>query len=68
LHILREQKIWTSKESTFMSWDNETKIAAGLIGCGAIGTVIAEAIDAGKAGDIELLAVYDLVEEHAENS
>jgi aspartate dehydrogenase len=49
-----------------MSWDNETKIAAGLIGCGAIGTVIAEAIDDGKAGDIELAAVYDLVEEHAE--
>jgi len=49
-----------------LSWDNETKIAAGLIGCGAIGTVIAEAIDAGKAGDIELAAVYDLVEEHAE--
>jgi len=48
------------------SWDYETKIAAGLIGCGAIGTVIAEAIDGGKAGDIELVAVYDLVKEHAE--
>jgi len=48
------------------SWDHETKIAAGLIGCGAIGTVIAEAVDGGKAGDIELVAVYDLVKEHAE--
>jgi aspartate dehydrogenase len=28
--------------------------------------VIAEAIDSGKAGEIELLAVYDLVKEHAE--
>jgi aspartate dehydrogenase len=28
--------------------------------------VIAEAVDNGKAGDIELLAVYDLVKEHAE--
>ncbi|MEM2129953.1 MAG: aspartate dehydrogenase [Candidatus Bathyarchaeia archaeon] len=49
-----------------ISWDRETRIAAGLIGCGSIGTVIAEAIDNGKAGDIELLAVYDLIREHAE--
>jgi aspartate dehydrogenase len=37
-----------------------------LIGCGSIGTVIAEAIDSGKAGDIELVAVYDLVRERSE--
>jgi aspartate dehydrogenase len=38
-----------------------------LIGCGSIGTVIAEAIDAGKAGDIKLDIVYDLIHERAEN-
>jgi aspartate dehydrogenase len=64
--ILREQKISVPEECAFTSWDDETKIAAGLIGCGAIGTVIAEAIDAGKAGDIELVAIYDLVKEQAE--
>lgn len=37
-----------------------------MIGCGSIGTVIAEAIDSGKAGDIELVAVYDLVRERSE--
>jgi len=36
-----------------------------LIGCGSIGTVIAEAIDEGKAGDIELVAVYDLIRERS---
>jgi len=37
-----------------------------LIGCGSIGTVIAEAIGDGRAGDIELVAVYDLIRERAE--
>jgi len=36
-----------------------------LIGCGSIGTVIAEAIDERKAGDIELVAVYDLIRERS---
>ncbi len=43
-----------------------TKLGAGLIGCGVIGTVIAQAIDDGRAGDIELRAIYDLVTERAE--
>lgn len=38
----------------------------GLIGCGSIGAVIAKAIDEGKAGDVELIAVYDVVREHSE--
>jgi len=48
------------------SWDCGTKIGAGLIGCGSIGTVIAEAVVDGRAGDIELVAVYDLIRERAE--
>ncbi len=44
----------------------KTGIGAGLIGCGAIGTVIAEAIDKGRTGDLELVALYDLVPERAE--
>ncbi|OYT43487.1 aspartate dehydrogenase [Candidatus Bathyarchaeota archaeon] len=41
-------------------------MGVGLIGCGSIGTVIAKAIDGGKAGELELVAVYDIVREHAE--
>ncbi|MBS7624120.1 aspartate dehydrogenase [Candidatus Bathyarchaeota archaeon] len=41
-------------------------MGAGLIGCGAIGTVIAEAIDRGKAGDINLIIVYDLIRDRSE--
>jgi aspartate dehydrogenase len=37
-----------------------------LIGCGSIGTVIAEAVDTEKAGDIKLAVVYDLIHERAE--
>jgi len=37
-----------------------------LIGCGSIGTVIAKAIDEGKAGELTLKVVYDIVREHAE--
>jgi aspartate dehydrogenase len=48
------------------SWDWNTKIGAGLIGCGSIGKVIAEAIDQGTAGEIELVAVYDRVRERSE--
>ncbi|MEM2313323.1 MAG: aspartate dehydrogenase [Candidatus Bathyarchaeia archaeon] len=40
-------------------------IGAGLIGCGAIGTVIAEAIDNGKAGNINLVIIYDLIRERS---
>jgi len=34
-------------------------LSVGLIGCGAIGTVLAGAIDQGQAGDTRLLMVYD---------
>jgi len=36
-------------------------LGVGLVGCGAIGTVLAHAIDEGKAGDTRLVYVYDLV-------
>ncbi|MEM2111106.1 MAG: aspartate dehydrogenase [Candidatus Bathyarchaeia archaeon] len=36
------------------------------MGCGVIGNVIADAIDSGKAGDLELIAVYDIILERAE--
>ncbi len=48
------------------SWDRNTKLGAGLIGCGSIGKVIAEAIDQGTAGEMELVAVYDRIREHSE--
>jgi len=38
----------------------------GLVGCGAIGTVIAKAIDKGAAGGFKLEGVYDIVREKAE--
>jgi len=31
-----------------------------IIGCGTIGTILAKAIDAGRAGDVELTVIYDL--------
>jgi len=34
-------------------------LGVGLIGCGAIGTVLARAIDKGQAGDTHLVMVYD---------
>jgi len=43
------------------------KLGVGLIGCGAIGTVIAETIDKGLAGDVQLIMVYDIVREQSEN-
>jgi len=36
-------------------------LGVGLVGCGAIGTVLAHAIDEGKAGDARLVYIYDLV-------
>jgi aspartate dehydrogenase len=38
----------------------------GLIGCGAIGTVLAEAVDSGRAGETRLTAVFDVVPESVE--
>jgi aspartate dehydrogenase len=35
-------------------------LGVGLVGCGAIGTVLAHAIDDGKAGDARLFSLYDL--------
>ena len=40
-------------------------IHAGMIGCGAIGTTLAGAIQDGKAGDIHLDVVYDVLPESA---
>lgn len=37
----------------------------GLVGCGAIGTVLAQAIDEGQAGDTCLVMVYDRIAEKA---
>lgn len=47
-------------------WDEHTYLGVGLIGCGAIGTIIAKAIDKGRVGEVELLTVYDIIREHAE--
>lgn len=41
-------------------------LGVALIGCGAIGTVIARAIDRGEAGDTKLVIVYDRVRAQAE--
>jgi len=43
-----------------------TRIGVGLVECGSIGTVIARAIDEGRAEGLELIIVYDIVREHAE--
>jgi len=48
------------------SWDETTQLPIGLIGCGSIGTIIAEAIDRGTIADVELVAVFDIVREKAE--
>jgi len=42
-------------------------LGVGLIGCGAIGTVLAQAIDEGQAGDARLLVVFDRNIEKAES-
>ncbi|MEM3726168.1 MAG: aspartate dehydrogenase [Candidatus Bathyarchaeia archaeon] len=38
-------------------------LGVGLIGCGAIGTVLAHAIDKGQAGNTRLAIVYDRIKE-----
>ena len=43
-----------------------TQLGVGLIGCGAIGSLIAQAVDNGKVGDIQLIVVYDMIQEKAE--
>jgi len=42
-------------------------LAVGLIGCGAIGTVLAQAIDHGLAGKSRLLVLFDDVSDNAFN-
>ncbi|MEM3613524.1 MAG: aspartate dehydrogenase [Candidatus Micrarchaeaceae archaeon] len=42
-------------------------LSVGLIGCGAIGTVLAQAIDRGQAGDTCLLVIFDRNIERAKN-
>ena len=37
-----------------------------LVGCGSIGTTLAKAIDVGKAGEVELVWLYDLKPEKSE--
>lgn len=44
-----------------------TKIGIGIVGCGAIGTVIAEAIDRGYIDNASLIIIYDIIPERAEN-
>lgn len=41
-------------------------LKVALIGCGSIGTTLAKAIDAGKAGKVELAWLYDLKPEKSE--
>lgn len=38
-------------------------LGVGLIGCGAIGTVLARAIDKGQAGNAHLVMIYDIIAE-----
>ncbi|MEM2273163.1 MAG: aspartate dehydrogenase [Candidatus Bathyarchaeia archaeon] len=45
----------------------QTKVGVGLIGCGAIGTVIAEAIDRGEINNLSLVIAYDIIPERTEN-
>ncbi|MEM3568175.1 MAG: aspartate dehydrogenase [Candidatus Jordarchaeales archaeon] len=40
-------------------------INVAIIGCGAIGSTLAKAIDEGKAGDVELIYLFDVVKEKA---
>ncbi len=42
------------------------RLKVALIGCGAIGTVLAQAIDEGRAGKAELVWLYDLKSEKSE--
>jgi len=40
-------------------------LRVGLVGCGAIGSILAEAIDSGKAGDTKLIGIFDISEKNA---
>jgi len=42
-------------------------VGVGIIGCGAIGTTLAEAFDTGIIKNAELVAVFDIYEDHMEN-
>ncbi|HKM50717.1 MAG TPA: aspartate dehydrogenase [Candidatus Bathyarchaeia archaeon] len=44
-----------------------SRVYAGLLGCGAIGRNIAQAIDRGEAGETELTVVYDVIQQVAED-
>lgn len=39
--------------------NKEKRLGVGIVGCGSIGTVLAHAIDEGKAGDSRLVYLYD---------
>jgi aspartate dehydrogenase len=42
-------------------------VRVGIIGCGAIGTTLAKAIDSGVINNAELVAVFDLISDQVEN-
>ena len=42
-------------------------VRVGLIGCGAIGSTLAKAIDSGEVNNAELVAVFDLISDQVEN-
>lgn len=42
------------------------RLKVAIIGCGSIGTVLAQAIDNGKAGEAELVWVYDIKSKQSE--
>ncbi len=46
---------------------NIKTLNVGLIGCGAIGTTLAEAIDDGRAGKIKLIIVHDSIIQRSKN-
>jgi len=41
-------------------------LRVGLIGCGALGSILAKAVDRGEAGDVELVGLFDKKIENAE--
>lgn len=45
-----------------------SSLKVGLIGCGAIGRTLADAIKKGKAGNVELVALYDMDRPRAEET
>jgi len=42
------------------------KLGIALIGCGTIGTTLARSIDRGTVSNVQLIALYDLIQERAE--